>query len=320
MSADGVWQQYAMYRDALNASGRQIYLQTCNTLHYDDPFPEMRQGGGFSATIRPWAAQGRDARELANSVFIQYTNNVPSFSVMLSMIDSRQLLTYDNVTGPGSFNDMDMMEICNNEGKSTAPPYSMTYDEMRAELSIWSILSSPLIMGNDPNNLPPECIEILTNREIIAISQDPLVVSGKLVYQGTPGEPTLTPVAVGGGLLWWPNASWVAVSPPIGAGTLSTYEKIPRTYNVTDCIGCGDPPESLCWNDTKPHGSSGFQEGEHCNKPAKSGYNSTSFTLQVWARPLHNGSTRCVQASRPKSEPGSAGWPPQVCRPHNPYL
>ena len=34
------------------------------------------------------------------------TNNVPSFSVMLSMIDSAQLLTYDNVTAPGSFSDM----------------------------------------------------------------------------------------------------------------------------------------------------------------------------------------------------------------------
>ena len=71
MSADGVWQQYAMYRDALNASGRQVYFQMCNTLHYDDAFPELRGGGGFSATMRPWAAQGRDVRTLANGVFIQ---------------------------------------------------------------------------------------------------------------------------------------------------------------------------------------------------------------------------------------------------------
>eukprot|EP01047_Picozoa_sp_COSAG01_P010821 COSAG01_NODE_467_length_16597_cov_10.933446_5_plen_69_part_00 len=34
------------------------------------------------------------------------TNNSPSFSVMLSMIDSAQVLTYDNVTAPGSFSDM----------------------------------------------------------------------------------------------------------------------------------------------------------------------------------------------------------------------
>ena len=40
------------------------------------------------------------------------TNNVPSFSVMLSMIDSAQLLTYDNVTAPGSFSDMVRIILC----------------------------------------------------------------------------------------------------------------------------------------------------------------------------------------------------------------
>ena len=34
------------------------------------------------------------------------TNNSPSFKVMLSMIDAAQVLTYDNVTSPGSFSDM----------------------------------------------------------------------------------------------------------------------------------------------------------------------------------------------------------------------
>ena len=85
-------------------------------------------------------------RELANGIFIQYTNNLPSWTTMLSMIDSAQLLTYDNVTGPGSFSDMDMMEICNHEGAGPANPdgssYGISYDEMRAQFSIWAILAS----------------------------------------------------------------------------------------------------------------------------------------------------------------------------------
>ena len=36
--------------------------------------------------------------------------------------------------------------------------------------------------------------------------------------------------------------------------------------------------------DTKPKGQ-GFQEGEHCSKPGPN----VTFTLQIWARPLHNG-------------------------------
>jgi hypothetical protein len=109
-------------------------------------------------------------------------------------------------------------------------------------------------------------------------------------------------VSMGGGLLWWPNASWVPVVPPIGAGTLSTYERIPKTYNVSDCIGCGDPPESLCWNDTKPSVPKGaFAEGAHCNKPGPDINVSNphhAFTLQVWARLLHNGDVAIVAFNR----------------------
>eukprot|EP01043_Picozoa_sp_COSAG02_P051449 COSAG02_NODE_5415_length_4348_cov_2.023770_2_plen_224_part_00 len=156
--------------------------------------------------------------------------------------------------------------------------------------------------GNDPRNLSSQCLDILTNREIIALNQDPLVVRGKLVYQGTPGQPTAKPVPMGGGLLWWPNASWVPVVPPIGAGRVSTYERIPQTYNVTDCIGCGDPPESLCWNDTKPSVPKGqFAEGSHCTKPGQGVDVSNphhAFALQVWARPLYSGDVAIVAFNR----------------------
>eukprot|EP01052_Picozoa_sp_SAG31_P076473 SAG31_NODE_35750_length_320_cov_0.769231_1_plen_58_part_01 len=38
------------------------------------------------------------------------TQREPGF---LNQLDSQQLLTYDNLTKPGSFSDMDMLEICN---------------------------------------------------------------------------------------------------------------------------------------------------------------------------------------------------------------
>jgi hypothetical protein len=52
-------------------------------------------------------------RELANAVLIEYCNNSPDYGVtghaggMLSMIDSQQLLTWDNLTAPGAFSDME---------------------------------------------------------------------------------------------------------------------------------------------------------------------------------------------------------------------
>ena len=56
---------------------------------------------------------------------IRYCNNSPTYGVtgraggMLSMIDSQQLLTWDNLTGPGAFSDMDMLEVCS-DGLSVA--------------------------------------------------------------------------------------------------------------------------------------------------------------------------------------------------------
>eukprot|EP01047_Picozoa_sp_COSAG01_P010822 COSAG01_NODE_467_length_16597_cov_10.933446_6_plen_48_part_00 len=42
----------------------------------------------------------------------------------------------------------DMLEICNIERPwSESSSYPMTWDEMKAQFSIWSVLTSPLIMG-----------------------------------------------------------------------------------------------------------------------------------------------------------------------------
>jgi alpha-galactosidase len=66
---------------------------------------------------------------------------------------------------PGHWNDPDMLEI-GNGGMSDA--------EYRTHMSLWSLLAAPLLAGNDLRNVPPNILEILTNKEIIAIDQDPL--------------------------------------------------------------------------------------------------------------------------------------------------
>ena len=67
--------------------------------------------------------------------------------------------------GPGHWNDPDMLEVGNGE---------MTHAESRAHFSLWCMLAAPLIAGNDVRNMKPEIQEILTNREVIALDQDPL--------------------------------------------------------------------------------------------------------------------------------------------------
>ncbi|MUL77902.1 glycoside hydrolase family 27 protein [Mycolicibacterium sp. CBMA 226] len=51
---------------------------------------------------------------------------------------------------------------------------SLTGDEQRAHLSLWSMLSAPLIAGNDVRTMSGDSRDLLTNRDVIAIDQDPL--------------------------------------------------------------------------------------------------------------------------------------------------
>ena len=72
------------------------------------------------------------------------------------------------VAGPGHWNDFDMMEVGN----------GMTDAEDRSHFAMWSMLASPLIMGNDLRTATKETIKTLTNKEVIAINQDKLGIQG----------------------------------------------------------------------------------------------------------------------------------------------
>ncbi len=75
----------------------------------------------------------------------------------------------ESYAGPGHWNDPDMLEVGNG---------NLTYDENKAHFSLWCILAAPLMLGNDIRNLSPEIHEILTNKEVIAVDQDPLGKQG----------------------------------------------------------------------------------------------------------------------------------------------
>lgn len=71
----------------------------------------------------------------------------------------------------GSFNDMDMLEI--GRGLSEA--------EERTHFGIWCILSSPLLIGCDMTSIPATSLQLIKNRELIALNQDPLALQARIV-------------------------------------------------------------------------------------------------------------------------------------------
>jgi serine/threonine-protein kinase RIO1 len=63
----------------------------------------------------------------------------------------------------------------------------MNPEEMRSHFSMWCMIASPLMLGNNLRSVSKEVLSILTNKEAIAISQDSLGIQGTLAYEQAPG-------------------------------------------------------------------------------------------------------------------------------------
>lgn len=68
---------------------------------------------------------------------------------------------------------MDILEV-GNTGKGT-PPGNLTTDETKSHFTAWALLKSPLIIGTDLTTATNETLQILGNKDIIRINQDPNV-------------------------------------------------------------------------------------------------------------------------------------------------
>ena len=90
---------------------------------------------------------------------------------------------------PGRWNDPDMLEVGNG---------GMNATEYRTHMSLWALLAAPLLAGNDLSTMTRETAAILTNRDVIAIDQDPLGAQGDRVSAEGPLEIWAKPLAGGG--------------------------------------------------------------------------------------------------------------------------
>jgi alpha-galactosidase len=95
----------------------------------------------------------------------------PNWQSIYSILNEQAGLA--KYAGPGHWNDPDMLEVGN--GK-------LTFAENRTHFSMWAMLAAPLLAGNDLPNMSPQIKAILTNRDVIAIDQDPLGSQATRVY------------------------------------------------------------------------------------------------------------------------------------------
>lgn len=85
--------------------------------------------------------------------------------------------------GPGHWIDPDML-VVGMVGWGPKLHYTrLTADEQYTHISLWSLLSSPLLIGCDMAQLDDFTLSLLTNDEVIEVNQDPLGIQAMPVAQ-----------------------------------------------------------------------------------------------------------------------------------------
>jgi alpha-galactosidase len=142
---------YLTMREALYKAGRPIVFSICEWGN-NDPWEWGAEIGHL------WRTTG----DITDCFDCKIGHGTWTSQGILPILDLQEGLRIH--AGPGHWNDPDMMEVGN----------AMSVNQDRAHFSMWAMLAAPLIAGNDIRDMTPETIEILTNREVIAINQDPL--------------------------------------------------------------------------------------------------------------------------------------------------
>jgi alpha-galactosidase len=155
---------YANIRRALDASGRPIVLSICEWGSHQPWLWGQEVGGNLWRTTGDIQPRWEGKREWRPG---DCCNNG-----VMAIVDENEPL-YSSA-GPGHWNDPDMLEVGNG---------GLTTTENRTHFSLWAIMAAPLIAGNDLRNMPPDVKEILTNKEVIAVDQDPLGRQGRRVWK-----------------------------------------------------------------------------------------------------------------------------------------
>src|SRR6266568_1345722 len=153
---------------------------------------------------------------------------------------------HEKYAGPGHWNDTDMLVVGRlGWGRTENPrPTNLTPNEQLTHISLWALQAAPMLIGADMSQIDGWTIDLLGNREVLAINQDPL---GKAA-----------------GRVWADN--WTQVwARSLSDGTMAVGlfnrapEPMPVTVKFAD-IGVGDlPPIRFPWthNDMAARAGSG---------------------------------------------------------------
>ena len=138
-------------KDALDACGRDIVFSLSNTAPIEH--------------AADWA-------RLANLWRTTTDINDSWESVCAIGFDSQD--AWAAFAGPGHWNDPDMLVVGKVGWGKNLHPSHLTPDEQYAHISLWCLLSAPLLIGCPIDQMDDFTLGLLTNDEVLEIDQDPL--------------------------------------------------------------------------------------------------------------------------------------------------
>lgn len=90
-------------------------------------------------------------------------------------------------SAPNCFNDMDMLTV-GMFGNGNVGSSGCSYEEYVMQFSAWCLWGAPIMLGCDLRKMTPEIVKLVTNRDLIAINQDPLVAQPYCIEPGAMGS------------------------------------------------------------------------------------------------------------------------------------
>ncbi len=168
--------QFTLMRDALRATGRPI-VYSINPNSFHSPTGDKYNWGQVADL---W----RTTEDLLD---IWQNNNTNSYPMGVgNVLDVTAPLAAQS--GPGHWNDPDMLVV----GR---PGLSLT--ESRSHFALWSLLSAPLMAGNDIRTMSADVSAILRNPRLLAVNQDSLGAGGRRVRDDGSTEVFAKPLSDG---------------------------------------------------------------------------------------------------------------------------
>ncbi|KAK4830202.1 hypothetical protein QYF61_009269 [Mycteria americana] len=145
---------------ALNSTGRPI-VYSCSWPAYQGGLPPKVNYTVLAEVCNLWR---------------NYDDIQDSWDSVLSILDwfSANQDVLQPAAGPGHWNDPDMLIIGN---------FGLSYEQSRSQMALWTVMAAPLLMSTDLRTISPSAKEILQNRLMIQINQDPLGIQGRRIVK-----------------------------------------------------------------------------------------------------------------------------------------